>query len=147
REFGEPGPAAVTHAARPADGLTDDEVVALARRAANGDKFARLWAGDASGYGSDSEADLALCGLLAYRVGPEEGRVGRLFARSGLAGRGKWADREDYRVRTIRRAIRGLEWGASRAGMFTREDRMNQTSRSRQEDSGLEYTVKDTPRG
>ena len=37
-----------------------------ALRATNRQKFKQLWAGDTSGYASDSEADAALCELLAY---------------------------------------------------------------------------------
>src|SRR5215211_5640163 len=45
------------------NGLTDEELVQKALAASNGERFARLWSGDTSGYGSHSEADLALCGL------------------------------------------------------------------------------------
>jgi putative DNA primase/helicase len=51
------------------DGLTDNEVIQKALAASNGKKFARLWAGDIDGYGSHSEADLALCGMLAFWTG------------------------------------------------------------------------------
>jgi putative DNA primase/helicase len=47
-------------------GLDDDEVLRRATSAANGPRFAALWAGDRSGYTSDSEADLALCSMLAF---------------------------------------------------------------------------------
>jgi primase-polymerase (primpol)-like protein len=47
--------------------LTDGEIQVKALGARNGEKFARLWAfGDIQGYPSQSEADLALCGLLAF---------------------------------------------------------------------------------
>src|SRR5262249_7836413 len=39
--------------------LDDNQIVERASRAANGDNFARLWAGDWSAYSSQSEADLA----------------------------------------------------------------------------------------
>ena len=35
----------------------------------NGDKFKALWEGDISGYGSQSEADQALCDMLAFWTG------------------------------------------------------------------------------
>lgn len=83
----------------PAD-LTDDEVIARASECANGAKFRRLWQGDVSGYGSQSEADAALVALLHYWVGDDEDRIDRLFRRSGLV-RGKWEERADYRRRTV----------------------------------------------
>jgi len=46
---------------------SDDEVIAKARQAQNGSKFERLWNGQWEGdYPSQSEADLALCCLLAF---------------------------------------------------------------------------------
>ncbi|MDX5895288.1 DUF3987 domain-containing protein [Rubrobacter radiotolerans] len=91
--------------AYPNSGLEDAEVLRRAMSAKGGERFARLWAGDRSGYASDSEADLALCSMLAFWVGPDEDRIASLFARSGLV-REKWG-REDYRRRTIARALAG----------------------------------------
>jgi primase-polymerase (primpol)-like protein len=61
----------------------DDEVLRKAASAANGARFAALLAGDRSGYTSDSEADLALCSMLAFWVGPDETRISSLCRRSG----------------------------------------------------------------
>lgn len=72
--------------------------------AENGAKFDRLWNGDTTEYASHSEADQALCNLLAFWTGGDPHRVERLFYESGLV-RDKWRDREDYRDRTIRKAI------------------------------------------
>lgn len=96
-ESREPGP-------RPDVDLSDLELVRRAMGAANGDKFARLWRGDTSDYPSHSEADLALCSLLAFWTGGDEDRIEALFGRSGLV-REKWWERPDYRERTIRRAV------------------------------------------
>lgn len=85
--------------------LSDEALLEKARTAANGDKFRRLWSGDTSGYPSHSEADLALCSLLAFWTGGDAARIERLFSRSGLV-RDKWRERPDYRRRTIRTAIR-----------------------------------------
>ncbi|BBL79462.1 hypothetical protein RxyAA322_13160 [Rubrobacter xylanophilus] len=93
-------------AAAPDNNLDDAEVLHRAISAANGERFSRLWVGDSSGYPSDSEADLALCSMLAFWVGPDEDRIASLFSRSGLA-REKW-DRKDYRRRTISRALDGM---------------------------------------
>lgn len=91
----------------PAVPAADDEaLIAAALRARNGADFERLWAGDWKGrYGSQSEADLALCGMLAFYTGSDPERIDRLFQRSGLC-RGKW-QRADYRERTITKALAG----------------------------------------
>ena len=90
------------------NGLSDDELVNRAMRAVNGEKFAKLWAGDTSDYrtaGNEgrSEADLALCSLLAFWCGPDAGRIDHLFRQSGLY-RKKW-ERADYRVLTLALAL------------------------------------------
>ncbi|MEW4570100.1 hypothetical protein AB1L88_19720 [Tautonia sp. JC769] len=128
---------------RPLHGLTDDEIVARAMASANGEKFRKLWAGDVLGYGSDSEADLALCGILAFWAGPDGERIERLFARSGLAGREKWV-RDVYRRRTIEVAIQGQAAFYGEGGepsLFTRGTRSIQNIRNHQDDTGLYYTV------
>src|SRR5262249_61082185 len=85
----------------PAD---DQSLIEKARTAKNGDKFSRLWDGNWSGYyGSESEADLALCDLLAFWTGPDPHRIDALFRQSGLF-RDKW-ERQDYRDRTISKAL------------------------------------------
>lgn len=68
-------------------------------------KAPQLWRGDASGYGSQSEADLALVGLIAFYAGNDPGRINSIFRQSGLC-REKW-DRADYRNATIARALAG----------------------------------------
>ena len=88
------------------NGLQDEEIIERAHAAKNGDKFSKLWAGDTSGYGSSSEADLALCGMLAFWVGGDEHRIDSLFRKSSLC-REKWTSRADYRNRTIDEAVRG----------------------------------------
>jgi putative DNA primase/helicase len=55
----------------------------------NGKKFARLWDGDCSGYPSQSEADLALCRILAPYCGCREDIVDQLFRQSAMF-RDKW---------------------------------------------------------
>ncbi|MGH3147294.1 MAG: DUF3987 domain-containing protein [Rubrobacter sp.] len=90
------------------NGLSDDEVVQKALSASNGERFARLWAGDTSGYGSHSEADLALCRMLAFWAGGDAARIEALFRQSHLY-RVKW-ERPDYRRRTIEMAFEGDEF-------------------------------------
>jgi hypothetical protein len=87
------------------NGLSDSEVIQKALAASNGAKFSRLWNGDTEEYGSHSEADLALCGMLAFWTGGDAQRIDALFRQSGLY-REKW-DREDYRSRTIGEALSG----------------------------------------
>jgi primase-polymerase (primpol)-like protein len=101
---------------------SDEEIVARAMRATNGEKFARLWAGDTSDHANGdnegrSEADLALCSILAFWVGPDGGRVDRLFRESGLY-RQKW-ERADYRALTLAVALDREEfWSGDGAALF-----------------------------
>jgi uncharacterized protein (DUF927 family) len=84
--------------------LADNEILEKAGRAKNGYLFRRLWSGDwKKSYSSQSEADQALCALLAFWTDNDPGRIDRLFRQSGLY-REKW-EREDYRQRTIAAAI------------------------------------------
>jgi primase-polymerase (primpol)-like protein len=86
--------------------LSDADILQRAFQARNGRKFAALWNGDTSAYGGDhSVADLALCALLAFWVGPDLPRLDALFRASGLY-RAKW-ERTDYRERTLRKALAG----------------------------------------
>jgi hypothetical protein len=86
--------------------LDDVELIRRASEARNGRRFQQLWAGDTTGFTSPSEADLALCNYLAFWCGgPDEGRIDELFRQSGLF-RSKW-NREDYRRRTIAKALTG----------------------------------------
>jgi primase-polymerase (primpol)-like protein len=91
--------------------LDDGVVVEKARSAANGAKFGALYRGSTSGYESQSEADMALCSLLAFWTGGDARQMDRLFRASGLM-RGKWdeqhyADGSTYGEKTIERAIAG----------------------------------------
>lgn len=62
----------------------------------NGQKFARLWAGNASDYTRQdgtidhSRADQALLGMLAYWTGRDQARMEALFRRSGLYRADRW---------------------------------------------------------
>ena len=87
------------------NGLSDSDVIQKALAASNGARFLRLWNGDTEVYGSHSEADLALCGMLAFWTGGDAARIETLFRQSGLY-RKKW-ERKDYRNRTITEALNG----------------------------------------
>jgi len=93
--------------------LDDSKVIERAKAAANGEKFGRLWRGSTRGYPSQSEADMALCALLAFWTGGDAAQMDRLFRDSGLM-RPKWdeqhfADGATYGERTIERAIAGTD--------------------------------------
>ncbi len=91
------------HPVRPVS-LSDSDIIERASRAHNGAKFRRLWDGDFGDYRSQSEADLALCTMLAFWTGRDAGRMDSLFRQSHLM-REKWGARRDYRDRTIELAI------------------------------------------
>jgi putative DNA primase/helicase len=72
------------------------------------DKFKRLWTGDTSEYdGDESRADLALMGMLARLLKRNADDMLYVFSMSTLGQRDKWREREDYRRRTIERALAG----------------------------------------
>ncbi|NGM71333.1 hypothetical protein G6M89_20410 [Natronolimnobius sp. AArcel1] len=94
-------------------GLEDEELLEKARNASNGEKFDRLWRGSTAGYDSQSEADMALCCLLAFWTGGDAARVDQLFRQSGLL-RDKWdevhySDGSTYGEKTVERAIASTE--------------------------------------
>jgi putative DNA primase/helicase len=91
--------------------LADSELLEKAHGAENGTKFSQLWSGNATGYPSHSEADLALCNLLAFWTGADPGRMDSLFRASGLF-RPKWDERhygggQTYGDHTIEEALSG----------------------------------------
>jgi hypothetical protein len=68
-------------------------------------KFEALMAGEWKGlYRSHSEADLALCGMLARKHECDEAKIDSEFRRSRLYREEKW-NRDDYRDQTINKAI------------------------------------------
>lgn len=87
----------------PGSCLSDASVIAKARSSKQGEKFLSLWNGDIPEDKSHSEADLALCSILAFWCGGDTAQMDRLFRQSGLM-RSKW-EREDYRTATLHRAV------------------------------------------
>ncbi|MDQ0154130.1 phage/plasmid primase, P4 family [Robertmurraya andreesenii] len=84
----------------------DFDIIVTARKAKNGDKFMALFdKGDITEYGSPSEADQALCNILAFYTGGDMEQMDSLFRQSKLY-REKW-ERDDYRTSTIEKAIEG----------------------------------------
>ena len=94
-------PAATPAPPSPSLSLTDTALIEKAKAAKNGGDFAALWRGDwkGAGYGSQSDADAALLGMLRFWTGGDKARAFALFSQSGLS-REKWTSREDYRERT-----------------------------------------------
>jgi len=80
------------------------DIVCNLRKQKNGDKFKKLYDdGDISGYSSHSEADAALCAMIAFRTGPDPAAIDDIFRNSALY-REKW-ERDDYRESTINAGI------------------------------------------
>jgi putative DNA primase/helicase len=102
----------VSQAAQGGRLIGDDGVlVEKALSSGQGAKFQSLWLGEweAGGYGSHSDADLALCGALQFWTGGDAARIDRLFRQSGLM-RGKWDEvhgAQTYGALTIERALAG----------------------------------------
>lgn len=73
-----------------------------------GNKFKKLYIdGDTSMYGDDdSSADMALCSMIAYHT--DDSRVIDCIVKRSAIYRDKW-DREDYKKRTITKAIDSLK--------------------------------------
>jgi hypothetical protein len=83
--------------------LSDQKILDIARRAKNNTKFEALLNGDTAGYDTPSEADEALlCQLAFYTRDPDQ--LDRLFRSSRLCD-DKWIKRQDYRDRSIARAL------------------------------------------
>ena len=102
-----------TPAYDPPEDLDSDEVLEKAMTAKNGERFSKLWRGEWAGnYTSQSEADLALAGDLAFWCGPNPETIDAMFRQSGLY-RSKW-ERADYREGTIAKAMerdKFYDWG------------------------------------
>jgi putative DNA primase/helicase len=105
--------------------LHDEALICRALAAKNGLHFAQLWSGDISGHPSHSEADAALCAMLAFWCGPDPDRIDRLFRQSGLY-RPKWdqrhySDGQTYGQATITRAQQCVTagYGTTQWGMRT----------------------------
>jgi len=86
--------------------LGDVDIVDKCRKAKNGGKFNGLWRGNTAGYASQSDADLALIGMLKFYT-QDAGQLDRLFRQSGLM-RAKWDEyrgEQTYGARTIAEAL------------------------------------------
>lgn len=85
---------------------SNSEIIDIANRASNSDKFKSLYSGSTTGYTSQSEADLALCSLIAFYT-QDPGQIDSIFRGSGLYRADKW-EVANYRDRTINKALQGV---------------------------------------
>ncbi len=67
---------------------SDDLIIELCKRGKSSTKFSELWDGDIAGYPSQSEADLALIGIISFFTDNRD-QIDRIFRRSKLF-RPKW---------------------------------------------------------
>lgn len=89
--------------------LSDSEVLEKMFNSRHGREIQALYNGDISGYGSQSEADLAFCNYLAYWTNRNPKQMDSIFRQCGLM-RDKWDERhgaETYGEMTINKAIQG----------------------------------------
>ena len=90
--------------------MDDQEVVDKARNCKSGYLFTMLYQGEWQGvYSSQSEADLALCNMLAFWTQKDPAQMDRIFRSSGLM-RPKWEERRGantYGQITISKACMG----------------------------------------
>ncbi|MCM1987779.1 phage/plasmid primase, P4 family [Methanococcoides seepicolus] len=89
--------------------LTDIDIIEKCKNADNRNLFDSLYSGNwqaVGRYGSHSEADLALCNLIAAHTRDPQ-QIDRLFSGSGL-NRDKWS-RKDYKEQTIAKALEDVE--------------------------------------
>lgn len=85
----------------------DQDLIRRAKRSKRGAEFSNLWAGDGVAYQSHSEADIALCNMLAFWTNRNPAQMDRLFRNSGLM-RPKWDEihgPDTYGNITIQNAI------------------------------------------
>lgn len=88
--------------------LNDSALIDRIKRSKNGALFSALWDDwETSGYTSHSEADIALCNMLAFWTGNDADRMDKLFRSSSLM-RQKWDRKQSgstYGAITIQNAI------------------------------------------
>jgi len=90
--------------------LEDEKLIEMAGNAKDGEKFKSLFSGDTSGYNSHSEADQALCNILAFWT-QENAQIDRIFRQSRLI-RSKWDEYHGsgtYGEMTIIKALEGVK--------------------------------------
>lgn len=94
---------AKSHVSAPDSYLSVKSVLERACTSKQGEKFKALWKGVVPEGKSHSEADAALCAMLAFWCGGDTEQMDRLFRQSALM-RDKW-EREDYRTAALTKAV------------------------------------------
>ena len=105
--WGEDTPTIQMPVTRPLTLDNDEALLDKIKQSKTGAHFTELWNGSTAGYSSHSEADIALCNILAFWTQRDTERIDRLFRRSGLM-REKWDEKRSggtYGAKTIARAI------------------------------------------
>ncbi len=86
------------------------DLITRAGNARNGEKFTQLYRGITAGYASQSQADQALCNILAFYAGGDRSLIDAAFRSSGLM-RSKWDSRRGpttYGEMTIGKAVASI---------------------------------------
>lgn len=92
------------------DSRTPDQIIDLIRKSTQVYKFDALMAGDTTGYGSQSEADIGLCSVIAFWT-QDPSTIDAIFRQSNLM-RPKWDEPHysggtTYGQKTIERSLSG----------------------------------------
>ena len=90
--------------------MSAQEVIDRASRSRQGQKFSALYAGNTTGYNSNSEADMALCNMLAFWCQGDLQLMDEIFRSSGLM-RDKWDRKQSgttYGAITLQKAVDDL---------------------------------------
>ncbi len=132
---------------RPAVSLSSaDDIVKAAAGAKNGGKFVALYGGDTAGYTSSSEADMALCSILAFWTGCDASKMDVIFRSSGLM-REKW-DRPQsgstYGALTIQKAIAGCSQVYSPKNSYSASFKQGEVNAQAEQTGQRLYSFDDT---
>lgn len=132
---------------RPAVSLSSaDDIVKAAAGAKNGGKFVALYGGDTAGYTSSSEADMALCSILAFWTGCDAEKMDMIFRSSGLM-REKW-DRPQsgstYGALTIQKAIAGCSQVYSPKSSYSASFKQGEVNAQTEQTGQRLYSFDDT---
>lgn len=153
-------PAETAAEPRESDIFDDAELLDRMLKSTKGDAIAHLWSGDwewSGKYGSQSDADMALCNQLAFWTRKDPAQMDRMFRQSGLM-RDKWDEQRGgmtYGGLTIQEAIARTEkvrdpdyrgtpaQRVVQALRFLRENDVAHNDRYRRDDIGAGYLLAD----
>lgn len=125
---------------------TADQIIKAAAGAKNGGKFVSLYSGRTAGYTSSSEADMALCSILAFWTGCDASKMDVIFRSSGLM-REKW-DRPQsgstYGALTIQKAIAGCSQVYSPKNSYSASFKQGEVNAQAEQTGQRLYSFDDT---